>query len=100
MDNLTPKGTSFLQKLPFPPLISLLLLLAVVVSISVSVYFLSTSKNFEPFSKAFNLKVKKPTVTLKTGSKNPFNKETQFVNPFDPVKSPFYALKKKAEEKK
>lgn len=96
MENPTPKSSSVFKKLPFPPVVSFLLLLAVVVSITVSVYFLTTSKSFEPFTKAFLPASKKPTVSVKTGSKNPFAKETQFVNPFATYKSPFYALKKKA----
>ena len=32
---------------------------------------------------------KKPTVELKTEYNNPFNKETQYVNPFDTYKNPF-----------
>lgn len=32
---------------------------------------------------------KKPAVEIKTSYKNPFNKETQYVNPFDKYKNPF-----------
>ena len=32
---------------------------------------------------------KKATVNLKTEYKNPFTKETQYVNPFDKYKNPF-----------
>lgn len=32
---------------------------------------------------------KKPTVTLKTEYNNPFNKEVQYVNPFEKYKNPF-----------
>lgn len=32
---------------------------------------------------------KQPTVTLKTEYNNPFNKETQYVNPFEKYKNPF-----------
>ncbi len=32
---------------------------------------------------------KEPTVQVKSEYKNPFNKDTQYVNPFDQYKSPF-----------
>lgn len=32
---------------------------------------------------------KQPKVELKTEYKNPFNKESQYVNPFDQYKNPF-----------
>lgn len=38
-----------------------------------------------------NLFQKKPSVTLKKDYKNPFNKDTQYVNPFDKYKNPFVA---------
>ena len=43
---------------------------------------------------------KKPTVVPQKSFKNPFAKESQYVNPFDTFKSPFYALKDKAEAEK
>ncbi len=36
---------------------------------------------------------KKPTVELKKDYKNPFNKETQYVNPFQTYKNPFTVSK-------
>lgn len=41
-----------------------------------------------PF-KNLNLFQKGPKVELKTEYKNPFNKESQYVNPFDTYKNPF-----------
>lgn len=35
------------------------------------------------------LKKQEPVVQLKTEYKNPFNKDTQYVNPFDQTKNPF-----------
>ena len=40
-------------------------------------------------SNPLNILQKKATVSLKTEYKNPFSKETQFVNPFDKYKNPF-----------
>jgi len=71
--------------------------LAVLASLSASLYiffFMGTSPKINQF-----FKPKSPTVTVKTEVKNPFKKETQFVNPFDPVKSPFYALENKGAKK-
>ena len=36
---------------------------------------------------------KKATVNLKTAYKNPFKKETQYVNPFETYKNPFVVSK-------
>ena len=38
---------------------------------------------------------KEPKVSVNTEYKNPFKKQTQFVNPFDQYKSPFLTLQKK-----
>ncbi len=42
-----------------------------------------------PYSNPITILQKKATVQLKTEYKNPFSKETQFVNPFDKYKNPF-----------
>ena len=39
------------------------------------------------------LSPKEPKVALKTEYKNPFEKESQYVNPFDQFKNPFHNLK-------
>lgn len=89
-----PKGPpSLKKKLPLPPAVILLLFVIVVLSLSATVYLLTTSKNLEPPSKAVGEPKTEPTVSLKTAYTNPFNPEAQYVNPFDIFKSPLYSLK-------
>lgn len=67
------------------------ILLGIAASLGASVYILFFTGPAAP--KLTNIfKAKAPTVAPKTIVANPFKKETQFVNPFNPVKSPFYAL--------
>lgn len=63
----------------------LLLLLAVAGSVAL-IYF-GVIKN--PFKNLPFFGSKAPKIELKTEYKNPFNKETQYVNPFDTYKNPF-----------
>ena len=64
-----------------------LLPLLLVVAIIVAVILVATGKLKVPFSIPFLNQG--PKVDLKTEYKNPFNKETQYVNPFDTYKNPF-----------
>ena len=68
----------------------LLPLLVVLAALLLLGYYLVSKGNisvpFVPSSK------KEPTVELKTDYKNPFAKETQYVNPFDQYKSPILNL--------
>ncbi|MEK7561298.1 MAG: hypothetical protein AAB541_00340 [Patescibacteria group bacterium] len=64
-----------------------LIIIAIVVFWALVLYFL-VSKNIIKLKTPFTQK--EPTaVELKTDYKNPFNKETQYVNPFDQTKNPF-----------
>lgn len=63
-----------------------LIIIAVIAVWALVLYFL-ISKNILKIKTPFS--PKQPTVELKTEYKNPFNKETQFVNPFDQTKNPF-----------
>ena len=59
----------------------------VIIAVAVAAYFIYTrfiAKKLSP---------KQPKVELKTEYKNPFNKDTQFVNPFDKTKNPFAVAK-------
>lgn len=85
-------------RLPFKKLLQrprIFVAIGILVSISATVYILfftgPTGKNIT------NLFKKAPTVTTKAEFKNPFAKESQYINPFDQYKSPFYALKDKAK---
>ncbi|TSC66623.1 MAG: Uncharacterized protein CEO21_137 [Microgenomates group bacterium Gr01-1014_80] len=64
-----------------------LLPLLLIVAIIVAVVLVVTGKLKLPFSVPFLQQG--PKVDLKTEYKNPFNKETQYVNPFDTYKNPF-----------
>lgn len=68
----------------------LLLLLAIGAAIFALVYF-GIIQN--PFSKLPLIGQKGPKVELKTEYKNPFKKETQYVNPFETYKNPFDVAK-------
>lgn len=46
-----------------------------------------------PLKKIPGLGQKQPQVELKTQYKNPFKKDTQYVNPFDTYKNPFEVAK-------
>lgn len=46
-----------------------------------------------PLKKIPGLGQKQPTVELKKEYKNPFNKESQYVNPFETYKNPFTVAK-------
>lgn len=83
-------------KLPKSRVVILLLILAVFVSVGATAYILTSGGKF---NLPFQLSKKEPTITLKTENRNPFNPETQYVNPFDTTKSPFYNLKQKEEVK-
>lgn len=62
-----------------------LLLLVVGIAVVVPVFF---GKVKNPLSSVPFLQ-KKPTVSVKTDYKNPFDQETQYVNPFEEYKNPF-----------
>lgn len=90
MDPHLPKGSELGKKPPFK--VVLFVILGIFLSVGATVYILfATGKIKQPsLSSVFK---KEPTVSLNTGSRNPFSKETQYVNPFDPFKSQFYNLK-------
>lgn len=66
--------------------LALPLLLLLAVAGSVALIYFGVIKN--PF-KNLNLFQKGPKVEVKTEYKNPFKKETQYVNPFETYKNPF-----------
>ena len=63
------------------------IVLAVIVGVSLLVIKFVFKKNL-PFGE------QKPTVALKTEYQNPFDKKTQYVNPFKEFKNPFTNLNK------
>lgn len=64
-----------------------LLPLLLIAALIVGVILVATGKVKLPFSVPFLQQG--PKVDLKTEYKNPFNKETQYVNPFETYKNPF-----------
>lgn len=71
-------------------LVAPLLILVIVGVLGLVLFSTGIIKN--PFSKVpflGNLSQSAPKVALKTEYKNPFDKKTQFVNPFDEYKNPF-----------
>ena len=57
----------------------------------VALFYFGIIKN--PFKNLPFLGQKMPKVELKTEYKNPFKKETQYVNPFETYKNPFNVAK-------
>lgn len=68
-----------------------LIIIAVVAIWALVLYFLVSNNIIK--LKIPSLKKEPTKVELKTEYKNPFNKETQFVNPFDGTKNPFAVAK-------
>ena len=69
----------------------ILLIIVILVALAVSGYFLLTKFGFKlPSIPGIQ---QGPKVSLKTEYKNPFNKETQYVNPFETYKNPFVVNK-------
>ena len=68
-------------------IIHLLPLLLIVAVVGVVIFLVSQGKIKLP-GLPFGQKAQ-PKVELKTEYKNPFNKETQYVNPFETYKNPF-----------
>ncbi|OGY09547.1 MAG: hypothetical protein A2700_01390 [Candidatus Blackburnbacteria bacterium RIFCSPHIGHO2_01_FULL_44_64] len=66
-------------------IVHLLPLLLVAALVAAGLYFVLSGKVKLPS----NLFSKKPKVQLETEYTNPFNKEAQYVNPFDTYKNPF-----------
>ncbi len=71
----------------FLPLLLLLIIGAVVFGLS---YFKIIKLPNLPF---LSFLQKGPSVQVKTEYKNPFKKETQYINPFQPYKNPFIVAK-------
>lgn len=63
--------------------IHLLPLLLILAAVAVVIYFLVKGNISVPFLQ------KKASVEIKTTYKNPFDKNTQYVNPFEKYKNPF-----------
>lgn len=66
-----------------------LFLIAVLVGAGILLYLGIIKLPFLPSLPSLPFGQKGPKVELKTEYKNPFKKETQFVNPFDTYKNPF-----------
>lgn len=62
-------------------LLPIILIAAIIIGVYFLIYKFVLKKNL-PFTK------QEPKVELKTEYKNPFNKNTQYVNPFDEFKNP------------
>lgn len=74
---------------------ALFILIAVLLLLGVGLVFTSLwSKKYTlPFSSQTKETTNESTVTLKTDYQNPFDKNTQYVNPFSEYKNPFDSLK-------
>ena len=70
----------------------LLILLIIGVAAYALVYF-KVIKNPLEYLPFFNPSKQVPEISTKTEYKNPFKKETQYVNPFDTYKNPFVVSK-------
>lgn len=70
-----------------------LILILVVVAIIAVVILVFTGIIKLPSLPGGNLFQKKASVQLKSEYKNPFKKETQYVNPFETYKNPFVVAK-------
>ncbi len=87
-------GTHFLRR---PRIQLLFLVVLILTSIALlTVYIFKNTKYGKQFQQQLT-KTQEPTVSLKQEYNNPFNRESQYVNPFDTTKSPFLNLKEKAK---
>jgi hypothetical protein len=64
----------------------ILFVIPILVIVGIVVTFLIIRGNLKAPTGLFS---KAPKVELKTTYKNPFNKDTQYINPFDKYKNPF-----------
>ena len=71
-------------------LLPLILLLLIVVVAVTFIY----KKNLAPFKATQSSQKTTSTVAVKTEYQNPFDKNSQYVNPFSPYKNPFDSIKK------
>lgn len=71
----------------------ILLIALPVLVLGVAVLLLVSFNNGKNPLKNGNLLQKGPNVSLKSEYKNPFEKETQYVNPFETYKNPFVVNK-------
>ncbi len=92
--HLPRADSSLIGKFKLHPILFSIITLLLLSSVTLAVYFLTTAKNFEPPSKAKTVTQSDSTVTLKSDYKDPFQQKSQYINPFDLTKSPFYNLKK------
>lgn len=72
------------------PLLLLLIIGAVAFVVISQGFIKNPFKNIPIIGK---IGVKEPTVSVKSEYKNPFKKETQYVNPFETYKNPFAIAK-------
>lgn len=82
----------FIHLLPLFLIFFVGIVVAVVLVSGGIVKFPSSLKNFTTI---ITTKKAETPVEVKTEYKNPFAKESQYVNPFDQYKSPFLSLKQK-----
>ena len=71
----------------------LLILLVVTIVAVISLFYLGVIKNPAKQIQSIVTGKKEPTVALKTQYQNPFDKATQYVNPFSSYQNPFDNLK-------
>lgn len=76
----------------FAHLVGLVILLVVGAALFALVYF-KVIKNPLEYLSFFNKAQQVPKISTKTEYKNPFKKETQYVNPFETYKNPFVVSK-------
>lgn len=71
-----------------------LLLPIILIIIAIVIYLVYSGVIKNPLKSLPIIGTKEPTVTVKTAYQNPFDKNSQYVNPFDQSKSPLLNLKK------
>lgn len=94
MDQKLPDGPSGSKnkKRSFPLPLFILVFLVLIGGIAATVYLVTTRKTMEPPSKAAEQQ-QESGVSIQNIYKNPFKKESQYVNAFDQFKSPMLGLK-------
>lgn len=71
----------------------ILLILVILVAVVLGIYFVARQTNLLPKTSFQIGQTKDPTVSLQTQYQNPFDENSQYVNPFSEYKNPFDSLK-------
>lgn len=71
----------------------LLIILSIIGAVLYTLVYFKIIKNPLEYLPFFNPAQQVPKISTKTEYKNPFKKETQYVNPFETYKNPFVVSK-------